>query len=270
MAIDPRNYAAVAAFLLASAASGQALAQPGCYHDGVRLDGTRDGNGQIRCIYQPGQAAGNNAQLERERANLQQRARELEQQLQNDRANAQRIQNQQARRQQEQRDRNAQQWQQLQGMYQREMDRLNAEREAQEAEERARQTQRELEEAQRQLQQVESAAASAVPASTPPGEPTAPAASLTTLQANPFAEAAKVAEGLKDPAADHTGSACSYFTKPMVRDDGSAMNVYGDNAYVCYGNKMYKCTNRRWVNLGRCDLYGNWQEHLAETIEGSR
>lgn len=234
------------------------IASP-AYAQAPVLNAERFGTGARPQQPDPGEA-----RLQRERAELQQRERELQQQLQRDRIQQQRLQQEQVRQQQERRDRQAGQWQQLGDTFQSEMRRITDETEREEAEElaaeaarRERATQEELQALKKRLETMQSSAA----------QPAKAATSTAPAEANPFEKDAKLATGAKDPEANHAGEECSYFTKPLVREGGSGLNIYADGNTVCYGKRMYKCVNRHWTSVGRCDMYDNWQKHSAERLE---
>jgi hypothetical protein len=146
------------------------------------------------------------------------------------------------------------------------MEHLRLEQEREEAQARERATQRELQALRLQLQEMKERPSQ-------PGSETPNAAFASdepqqaTQEANPFEKDAKEAAGVKDAESNHAGSECSFFTKPMVREDGSGLNTYADGSAVCYGKKMYQCKNRRWVDIGRCDMYADWEKHKAERLE---
>jgi hypothetical protein len=129
--MNPRTYSATASLLIACSVAGPASAQQGCYGDGYTLGPNgeqRHGTpGKLTCIYPstaPGTAPSGAANLERERALLQRRERELQQQVERDRALQQQRQLEQARQKQERRARNAEQNRQMMNAYQ-QLNRLN-------------------------------------------------------------------------------------------------------------------------------------------------
>jgi hypothetical protein len=72
-----------------------------------------------------------------------------------------------------------------------------------------------------------------------------------------------------DIKANYEGQVCSYFTKPMVRQDGSGMNVYADGSFVCHEDTMYECQRRVWKNRGPCSAYQDWKKRTSGVLEGS-
>ena len=236
------------------------------------------------CRPGPGQQADpGQRQLEQERAALQQRERELQQHIQQQQLLQQRIQQQQARQQQQRRDRQNSEWQQLgdtwvreTGRIQAEQDREEAEQEREEARAREAKMQDELRALRKQLEDMRAAPQAIAPAQTPEprGSTQTGARASQPPQAaedNPFAKEAEkeaqAAKGMKDPSVNHAGSECSYFTKPLVREGGSGLNIYADGSMVCYGKTMYKCVRRHWTSVGRCDMYDKGQQSTAEQLE---
>lgn len=208
---------------------------------------------------------GSTGQAQREREMLLQQERQIRQQIQVEQTNRQRLQ----RQQQQMRNRHAQQQMQLLGVYQRELERINQEREREEAAERERAAQKKLDALKKQLEalQQQAAAVSGAPAAPATQADGAGEQPKESEEPNPFAKDATLAAGVKDPEANHAGAECSYFTKPMVRDDGSGINAYADGTAVCYGKRMYQCKSRRWVDVGRCDMYADWEKYRAERLE---
>jgi len=94
----------------------------------------------------------------------------------------------------------------------------------------------------------------------PAGALASAAEALDTLKPPPTA---------KDPSQNYAGESCSYFTQPLVRQDGAGLNRYADGSMVCYGERMYQCVDGRWVDRHRCDNYADWQGRRAETLESS-
>ncbi len=316
------------------------------------------------------------ARLERERAILQQRERELQQQLQRDRLIQQRMQMEQARQRQERRDRQNSDWQQLGDTFRGEMERIQAQQERQNdadysptlrdsaalsgcretitvngqtinlgddirraggpgpALQQLRHSERDFRakngdcsrftqvresyqacriqkemldaairatqacataETNRRMQAATAGTAGAAGTANPAPqtgrlssteaannylEPSVEAGALrdSINSMNPsdaLASAAAALDSLKppptakDPSQNYAGESCSYFTRPLVREDGAGLNRYAEGSMVCYGERMYQCVDGRWADRHRCDNYADWQGRRAETFESS-
>lgn len=70
----------------------------------------------------------------------------------------------------------------------------------------------------------------------------------------------------KDPGQDYTGKSCEYFTRPS---DEAHLNYHSDGTVLSYGNRVYKCVDRRWVFLTTKDKYWASVKRLdASWLEG--
>ncbi|MDR7009890.1 hypothetical protein [Paraburkholderia strydomiana] len=101
---------------------------------------------------------------------------------------------------------------------------------------------------------------------------------LTAAEANPWDEPKFTPA---DPAANHEGESCHFFTKAFLRRDGGGTNSYALGAHVCYGTRFYRCEptgsevgghdSGKWKMVGPCAAFkdGTSPRFDASVIESA-
>lgn len=90
----------------------------------------------------------------------------------------------------------------------------------------------------------------------------------TTALTKPSSTATKGQATKIDPV---VGKSCSYFTRPTIErtEMTTTLNHHREGAHVCSDDTMYECKNGRWKSWGHCTKYTNWEDLLAERLEGT-
>lgn len=101
---------------------------------------------------------------------------------------------------------------------------------------------------------------------------------LTAAEPNPWDEPKFTPA---DPAANHEGESCHFFTKAFLRRDGGGTNSYATGAHVCYGTRFYQCEasgsevggqdSGKWKMVGPCAAFkdGTSPRFQASVIEAA-